>query len=95
MSNKGCIKVSVKKRGFPIRDTIILQNSRPHTIRQTRKKFEDLSQTVMEHPPYSPDLSLGVHHMFGSLKEEFEGHRFDDTIAESFVCNLLLFLITE
>ncbi|KAK9687971.1 hypothetical protein QE152_g35869 [Popillia japonica] len=57
-----------KRRDIPIRSAILLQdNARPHTARLT-----------MEHPPYSPDLSLYDYYLFGPLKKALGGLRFEN-----------------
>lgn len=81
-----------KRRGFPIRDVILLQdNARPHTAALSMTKIETLSWTTLEHPPYSPDLSPCDYHLFGPMKEALGGQRFDDDVAvEDFVRNWLM-----
>lgn len=47
--------------------------------------------TQLEHPPYSPDLSPCVFHLFGPLKEALGGQRFeDDKGVEEYVRNWFL-----
>jgi len=68
-----------KKRGFPIRDVLLLHdNARPHSTALTHEKLAQMYWTAQEHPPYSPDLSPCDYHMFGHLKEALGGQRFDD-----------------
>jgi len=63
-----------KRRGFPIRDVLLLHNNaRPHSAALTQEKLAQMYWTVLEHPPYSPDLSPCDYHMFGPLKEALGG----------------------
>ncbi|EFN74649.1 Histone-lysine N-methyltransferase SETMAR, partial [Camponotus floridanus] len=80
-----------KRQDMPIRSVILLHdNARPHTAALTREKLNKIYWSTLEHPPYSPDLSPCDYHMFGPLKEELGGHRFDDDEGvETFVRNWL------
>jgi len=61
-------------------------NDRPHSATLTQEKLAQMYWTALEHPPYSPDLSLCDYHMFGPLKEALGGQRFDvDEQLENFV----------
>lgn len=74
-----------KRRSIPARSAILLQdNARPHTARLTLDTISELGWEVLEHPPYSPDLSPCDYHMFGPLKEALGGQRFntDDEVEE-------------
>lgn len=56
--------------------------------RLTQEKLTQMHWTPLEHPPYSPDLSPCDYHLFGPLKEDLGGKRFDDNAAvEEFVRN--------
>ena len=44
-------------------------NARPHSATLTQEILAQMYWTALEHPPYSPDLSLCNYHMFGPLKE--------------------------
>ena len=76
-----------KRRGFPIRDMLLLHNNaRPHSAAITQEKLAEMNWTVLEHPPYSPNLSPCDYHMFGPLKEALGGQRFDDDVqVENFL----------
>lgn len=65
-------------------------NARPHTAALTRENLEQLGWEVLEHPPYSPDLSPCDFHVFAPLKEALGGQRFDsDAEVEAYVRNWL------
>ncbi|KAJ4448030.1 hypothetical protein ANN_10042 [Periplaneta americana] len=51
-------------------------NALPHTARHTMDITRDLRWEVLEHPPYSPDLSLCGFQIFGKLKCDLGGRRF-------------------
>jgi histone-lysine N-methyltransferase SETMAR len=53
-------------------------NARPHTVRATQERIQELQWEFLEHPPYSPDLSPSDFHLFGSLKNHLGGKRFSD-----------------
>jgi histone-lysine N-methyltransferase SETMAR len=44
-------------------------NARPHTFRATQERIQQLQLELLEHPPYSPDLTLSDFHLFRRLKE--------------------------
>ena len=66
-------------------DGIILlhDNVRPHTANLVRDKFQRFGWETLQHPPYSPDLSLCDFHVFGDLKD-IRGPRFhsDEEVLE-------------
>jgi hypothetical protein len=43
-------------------------NARPHTARATQERIQELKCELLEHPPYSPDLSPRDFHLSASLK---------------------------
>ena len=53
--------------------TVLLPDStRPHTTEaMTRFRW-----TVLQHPPYSPDLAPSDYHMFGPLEKSVWGHHY-------------------
>lgn len=58
-------------------DVLLLHdNARPHVSRQTTGDIRKLGWTVLQHPPYSPDLAPSDYHLFGPLKDELRGTRF-------------------
>jgi histone-lysine N-methyltransferase SETMAR len=51
------------------RNVILLQdNARPHVARLTRDRLTELGWELLDHPPYSPDLSPSDYHLFRSLE---------------------------
>lgn len=77
----------LKKREFPQREIILLhENAHSYTIKLISEKLEQMYWTILEHPPYSPDLSSSDYHMFKPLKEDLGGEIFgDDTTIETFM----------
>ena len=64
---------------MPIRSAILLRDdARSHTAALTQEKLDKIHQKTLEHPPYSPDLSLRDYNMFRPLEDELGGHHFDD-----------------
>ena len=78
-----------KRGGFPIRDVLILHDkAKLDTAGLMQHKLVKMHWKTLDHPPYSPDLSPCDFHMFGPLKEAFEGKRFEtNDQVETFVCN--------
>lgn len=71
-----------KRRSIPARSAILLQDN----ARLTLDIISKLGWKVLEHPPYSPDLSPCDYHMFGPLKETLGGQKFNtDDEIEGFV----------
>ncbi|UYV77837.1 hypothetical protein LAZ67_15002540 [Cordylochernes scorpioides] len=52
-------------------------NARPHTSCKTESTNIKLGFKVLEHPAYSPDLAPSDYFLFGLLKKELKGNRFD------------------
>ncbi|GBM73994.1 hypothetical protein AVEN_21147-1 [Araneus ventricosus] len=48
-------------------------NAQPHTATRTIRKLTKIRWRVLEHQPYSPDLSPCDFHVFGSLKKALKG----------------------
>ena len=54
---------------------LLHDNTRPHTANLVRDKLQRLRLEILEHPPYSSDLSPCDFHIFGSrfhLDEEVQ-----------------------
>ncbi|UYV79057.1 hypothetical protein LAZ67_17000951 [Cordylochernes scorpioides] len=68
-----------KKSGLNVRLGVLFlhDNARPHTSCKTVSTIIKLGFEVLEHPAYSPDLALSDYFLFGLLKKELKGKRFD------------------
>ncbi|UYV71072.1 hypothetical protein LAZ67_8001602 [Cordylochernes scorpioides] len=67
-----------KRRGkLSVGVLFLHDNARPHTSCKTVSTIIKLSFEVLEHPEYSPDLSPSDYFLFGLLKKELKGKRFD------------------
>ena len=51
---------------------LLHDNARPHTAALTREKLDKIHRKTLEHPPYSPNLSLCDYHMFGLNKKNWK-----------------------
>ena len=52
------IEIRSKRRGKLTKGVILLHdNARPHTANLTTQKLNELGWTILDHPPYSPDLA--------------------------------------
>lgn len=56
---------------------IHFDNARAHTSQYTKQYLDRSSFTLLQHPPYSPDLSPCDFGLFGTVKESFKGRSFD------------------
>jgi histone-lysine N-methyltransferase SETMAR len=54
----------------------MLSNGIIHTANSVRNTLQRFVWEVLQHPPYSPDLSPCDCHIFGDLKRDIRGHRF-------------------
>ncbi|UYV82609.1 hypothetical protein LAZ67_22000125 [Cordylochernes scorpioides] len=67
-----------KRRGKLSKGVLFLHdNARPHTSCKTVSIIIKLAFEVLEHPAYSPDLASSDYFLFGLLKKELKGKRFD------------------
>ncbi|UYV63910.1 hypothetical protein LAZ67_2005981 [Cordylochernes scorpioides] len=67
-----------KSRGKLSKGVLFLRdNARPHTSCKTVSTIIKLGFEVLEHPAYSPDLAPSDYFLFGLLKKELKGKRFD------------------
>lgn len=66
-----------KRPGMLTEGVILLHdNARPHTANIITSQIARMRWEVLEHPPYSPDLSPCDFHVFGPLKKALKGQRF-------------------
>lgn len=65
----------------PNKKKIILlhDNARPHTAKKIKKLISDLKWELLEHPPYSPDLSPSDYFLFSPLKNYLRGIRYPNS----------------
>jgi histone-lysine N-methyltransferase SETMAR len=65
--------------------TLLHDNARPHTAVATTSHLQHFKWEILQHPPYSPDLSPCDYHVFGPFKKALKGHRFlsDDDLKQS------------
>ncbi|UYV82663.1 hypothetical protein LAZ67_22000430 [Cordylochernes scorpioides] len=67
-----------KRRGELSKGFLFLHdNARPHTSCKTVSTIIKLGFEVLEHPAYSPIVVLSDYFLFGLLKKELKGKRFD------------------
>ena len=65
-----------KRRGQSSKDLLLHDNATPHVSKKTKETLESLGILVIDHPPYSPDLSPCDFFLFGRLKRELRGRTF-------------------
>ena len=53
-------------------------NARPHVVRMSREKLEELGWEVLPHSPYSPDLAPSDYRLFRALKQNLRDKDFND-----------------
>jgi hypothetical protein len=51
---------------------------RPHTARTSQERVQELQWELLEHSPYSPELTHNDFHLCGPLKNYLSGRRFAD-----------------
>lgn len=56
--------------------TLLHDNTQTNTTNLVRNMLQKFGWETLQHPPYSPDLSLCYFQIFGSLKEDIRGRRF-------------------
>ena len=55
-------------------------NARPH-VQQTLRKLKELKWEILQHPPYSPDISPSDFHLFRSLQNSLNGKNLNSVEA--------------
>ena len=66
----------------PGRNIIILHdNARPHAARLTSEAIAKMGWEVLPHPSCSPDLAPSDYHLFGFVKDQLRGQRYEKTEA--------------
>ena len=81
------------QRPVMLSDVILLHdNDLPHTANLVRDKFRRFGWETLQHPPYSPDLSLCDLHIFGDMKKDIRGVSFIRTrkFVDTSATNLFL-----
>lgn len=53
-----------------------MDNARPHTAVLTKSKIKQLRLDILNHPPYSPDISPSDYHLFRSMQNSLNGCKF-------------------
>ncbi|GFR59341.1 histone-lysine N-methyltransferase SETMAR [Elysia marginata] len=64
-----------RKRPGQLTNGVICNTTTLHPTQQERRK---LKWEILPHPPHSPDIAPSDYHLFGPLKRELPGKRFDD-----------------
>jgi len=59
---------------------LLHDNARPHAARMTVMKLNELGCEILQHPPYSPDLSSTYFHFFKHLDHFISGKTFSNTL---------------
>jgi len=66
-----------KRRGKDTKGVLLLHDNAPaHRALATQKKLAYLGFQCLDHPPYSPDLTLSDYHLFHGLKKQLKGRHF-------------------
>jgi len=58
-----------------------IQSSEPHAARLTSEAIAKMGWEVLPHPSYSPDLTPSDYHLFGFVKDQLRGQRYETTGA--------------
>jgi len=65
----------------PGRIIILYDNDRPHAARLTSGAIAKMGWKVLPHPYYSPDLAPSDYQLFGFVKDQLRGQRYETTEA--------------
>ena len=75
---KLCGAIRRKQPGLFTKGMLLLyDNAHPHSANQTTATLKSFKWQVLQHPPYSPDLTPSNFHLFGPIKH-LSGERFPD-----------------
>jgi histone-lysine N-methyltransferase SETMAR len=55
---------------------LLHDNAWPHIATATQKLLQRFRWTILDHPPYSPDLAPSDFHLFPAPKDHHSGHKF-------------------
>jgi hypothetical protein len=55
---------------------LLQDNAQPYATAATVTTIQKLKTEIINHPPYSLDLASSDCHVFGTLREAFQGQRF-------------------
>ena len=78
------LRESIKqnRRGKLTRGVLLLHdNARPHTSHETSAAIQRLGFEVLQHPPYSPDLSPCDYYLFAEMKRPLKGKKYESPQA--------------
>ena len=87
----GCLKplVGVLNKQRPVTGTKNLKfhhdNARPHVASSVVKYLNDQNFTIMNHPPYSPDLAPSDFWLFDYIKQRLDDHSSSESLAKQIV----------
>ena len=74
-------KIDEAYKGFPERAkrriTLHFDNVRPHTARKVKEYMSSHRMKRAPHPPYSPDIAPSDFYLFGYIKENLKGCKFE------------------
>ena len=71
--------VAQKRRGLLTRGVLLLQDNAPaHTSEVATRAARQCRFELLNHPPYSPDLSPCDYYLFPKLKYHLKGNRYDN-----------------
>ena len=78
MIRRHFLRAMRKKR--PDRQQIVLHmdNAPSHTAESSKEVLRKYNVTVLQHPPYSPDLAPCEFALFPRIKKQLRGRRFED-----------------
>jgi len=75
------LKMGTRASKRPRRNIILHDNARPHAACLTSEAIAKMGWEVLPHPSYSPDLAPSDYHLFGFVKDQLHGQRYETTEA--------------